>query len=137
MMAVASALKSNRAETHSPLSAETSYKPPPCQSPTSETAEAYPRVVAVLDAKRRVIECPAAIQWIVQIRRRSGPNPWQSESFCRTKAALLHIAGQHPALIALPDHFRRRTSMPLFEIQTLDGRTFEIEGPNQTGAIGG
>jgi len=74
----------------------------------SETADEYPAVVAVLDAKTRVIECAAGIQWIVQVRRREGRWPWESVSFCRTKEALLRCAsphGQHPALLALPDRF--------------------------------
>jgi hypothetical protein len=35
-----------------------------------ESAEDYPQIVAVLDAKTRVIECADGIQWIVQ--RRTG-----------------------------------------------------------------
>ena len=57
-----------------------------------ETAEGYPAVVAVLDAKMRVIECAAGIQWIVQRRR---GDQWHGESFCRTREALLRITGSH------------------------------------------
>jgi hypothetical protein len=84
-------------------------RPAPVKSP-SESAEAYPRVVVVLDAKTRVIECAAGIQWIVQRRVNSSPQPWRGRSFCRTKAALLRIAGHHPALEALPDWFPERAA---------------------------
>jgi hypothetical protein len=68
-----------------------------------EYAEDYPYVVAVLDAKTRVIECADGIQWIVQRRTGSLKYPWAGRSFCRTKEALLRIAGRHPALEALPE----------------------------------
>jgi hypothetical protein len=70
----------------------------------AEHAEDYPHVVAVLDAKTRVIECADGIQWIVQRRTGSLKTPWAGRSFCRTKEALLRIAGAHPALEALPDY---------------------------------
>jgi len=69
------------------------------QRPPSETAEDYP-VIAAIDDGTRVIECPAGIQWIVQ--RRSGGR-WHGRSFCRTKEALIRIAGNHPALARLPN----------------------------------
>jgi hypothetical protein len=71
----------------------------------AESAEDYPAVVAVLDAKTRVIECNAGIQWIVQ---RKGGRQWHGESFCRTRDALRRCVGrhrQHPALLALPAWF--------------------------------
>lgn len=37
----------------------------------------------------RVAVCPAGLQWLLQRYRRGRPNPWQSESFCRTRAALI------------------------------------------------
>ena len=72
----------------------------------AESAEDYPDVVAVLDAKTRVIECNAGSQWIVQ--RRQG-SQWHGASFCRTRDALLRCVGEHerhPALLALPAWFR-------------------------------
>jgi hypothetical protein len=73
-----------------------------------ESAEAYPRVVAVLDAKTRVIECAAGLQWIVQRRTGSPARPWTGRSFCRTDA-LLRCASywvtEILALKALPDRF--------------------------------
>ena len=69
----------------------------------SETSGDYPAVVAMLDAKTRVIECAARIQWIIQSRR---GRVWASQYFCRTKAGLLLYANQiTPELLALPDHF--------------------------------
>jgi hypothetical protein len=80
---------------------------PPSASPgppkVGESAENYPRVVVVLDPNRRVIECSAGIQWVLQNRR---GNRWDGMSFCRTKEALLHLTGSnHPALTSLPDQF--------------------------------
>jgi hypothetical protein len=63
--------------------------------------------VVRLDAKTRVIECPDGLQWIVQrLRMHDGDKPtWASQSFCRTRQALLRIAGNHPVLAALPEYF--------------------------------
>jgi hypothetical protein len=79
---------------------------------SSETADDYPRVVAVLDSETRVIA--ADIQWIVQ-RRRKGRAVWDNRYFCRTKEGLLLYAGRTkpdvapppppPELLALPDRF--------------------------------
>jgi hypothetical protein len=73
----------------------------------SEAADDYPHIVAMLDNGRRVIECAAGIQWIIQQRLRETRYPWEGQSFCRTKEALIHLAGSHPTLMALPDHFQR------------------------------
>lgn len=78
----------------------------------SEYADDYPRIVAVLDAKTRVIECADAIQWIVQ-RRSESKYPWASRSFCRTKEALLRcvtcwVDDIPPALHRLPERFEER-----------------------------
>jgi hypothetical protein len=71
-----------------------------------ETMENYPRVVAVLGSKTRVIECAAGVQWIIQRRVHKGRHPWEGTSFCRTKEALLRLTGSdHPALASLPDRF--------------------------------
>ena len=74
----------------------------------AETTDGYPAVVAVLDDKTRVIECRAGIQWILQRRTNGGRFPWASVSFCRTKEALVRLAGPHPTLLALPDRFPER-----------------------------
>ena len=80
---------------------------PPTASPeplkVGESAENYDRVVAVLDADTRIIECGAGIQWVIQNRR---GHRWYGVSFCRTKEALLRLAGSnHPVLLSLPDRF--------------------------------
>ena len=67
----------------------------------TESAPDYPFVVAQLDDKHRVIECAADIQWVVQ----TFSSHWHGLAFCRTKEALLRIAGHHPALLALPDRY--------------------------------
>jgi hypothetical protein len=79
----------------------------------AETTDGYPAVVAVLDAKTRVSECRAGIQWILQRKTNGGRFPWASMSFCRTKEALLrcvaeHTKEDHPTLAALPDRFQER-----------------------------
>jgi hypothetical protein len=71
----------------------------------AEHAENYPHVVVVLGPKTRVIECADRIQWIIQHRTGSLKTPWAGRSFCRTKEALIRIAGSHPALEALPHRF--------------------------------
>ena len=92
-----------------PSSAENLSHRPPSASPapprSGESAENYPRVVVVLDANTRIIECAAGIQWILQVRKRKGRYPWEGVSFFRTKTALLHAGRNHPALQALPDRF--------------------------------
>jgi hypothetical protein len=73
----------------------------------SEAADNYPDIVAMLGDGRRVIECAAGVQWIIQQRLRETRYPWEGQSFCRTKEALIRLAGSHPTLMALPDHFQR------------------------------
>jgi hypothetical protein len=70
-----------------------------------ESSDHYPGVVAILNRDTRVIECPAAIQWIVQVRRPNGR--WRNRYFCRTKAGLLRYAPKPTAveLLMLPDRF--------------------------------
>jgi hypothetical protein len=36
---------------------------------------------------------------------RYSPKSWTGVSFCRTREALLRLAGQHPDLLALPESF--------------------------------
>jgi hypothetical protein len=74
----------------------------------SETSDAYPHVVCTLGPNSRVIECAAGIQWIIQVRKRATRYPWEGVSFCRTKEALVRLAGPHPVLMALPDRFQER-----------------------------
>jgi hypothetical protein len=77
---------------------------PLCGRPTpsiSETDDAYPHVVVMLDGRTRVIA--ADIQWIIQGRKGSA---WRGIYFCRSKAGLLMYAPKvTPELLALPDWF--------------------------------
>lgn len=80
---------------------------PPHRS--DEASDDYPHVVAILDSRTRVIECAQGVQWIIQ-KRCAGRWPWRSRYFCRTKEGLLLYARPIvPGLVALPDHFARRT----------------------------
>jgi hypothetical protein len=62
-----------------------------------EESDTYPRVVAKLNDRWRVITCKSSIQWILQ-RRRGGADHWRGYWFCRTKEALIrgarHYAGE-------------------------------------------
>jgi hypothetical protein len=84
---------------------EIAYNRAPRVKFAPETSDQYPRVVAALDPKRRVIECAAGLQWIIQVRKRNGAHPWESVSFCRTKEALLRLTGNPAVLQSLPDWF--------------------------------
>lgn len=72
----------------------------------SETMDAYPHVVAMLDAKTRVVEGSCGLQWIIQQRCNNGRWPWKGVGFYRSKAGLLtSIKSPPPELLALPDWF--------------------------------
>jgi hypothetical protein len=63
-----------------------------------ESDDAYYRIVARLNAGWRVIECPDAIQWILQ--RLGSPNrsrraDWRGRSYCRTREALIRCTRHH------------------------------------------
>ena len=103
----ATATSSDKGGLPVPASAEIASGTPPGAPAgylkANEGAENYPRVVVVLDANRRVIECHAGIQWVIQNRR---GYRWYGVCFCRTKEALLRLAGSnHPVLLSLPDRF--------------------------------
>jgi hypothetical protein len=62
------------------------------QTQHQESADDYHRVVAVLNARWRVIECRDGIQWILQ--RRNAPekargDDWRGRSYFRTREALI------------------------------------------------
>jgi hypothetical protein len=82
---------------------------PPRDGKPPESSDQYPRVVVVLGAKTRVIECKDGLQWIVQQKTGGGRDPWRGISFCRTKKALVRLAGPHPVLLGLPDWFPEGT----------------------------
>ena len=84
-----------------------------------ESADEYPHVVATLTDGHRVIECAADIQWVIQVHKRRLINPWEGRSFCRTKEALIRLAGGDPHLERLPDRYpdgHRRLSQPAEEV---------------------
>jgi hypothetical protein len=65
-------------------------------SERDESRDNYPKIVAKLNSKWRVIRCKADIQWILQ-RHKSGE--WRGRSFCRTKEALLRCCGEYAGAI--------------------------------------
>jgi hypothetical protein len=88
----------------------------------NESEQDYTNIVAVLNGNWRVIECRAALQWILQSRdTRPGleNGVWRGRSYCRTKRALLRVCAVHagdinPAasdvLAALPDWIEPQSS---------------------------
>ena len=61
-----------------------------------ESGDGYDRVVVRLNAKWRIVECRAHIQWILQRRKNaSDGGGWSSRSFCRTSEAMRRLARQH------------------------------------------
>jgi hypothetical protein len=64
----------------------------PSRSGVSESSDDYPEVVAVLNARWRVIECRHGTQWILQHRGRAetmATSRWRGRSYCRTAEALI------------------------------------------------
>jgi hypothetical protein len=98
-------MESTAFETGGTFEPEIAYNRAPRVKFAPETSDQYPRWVAVLDPKRRVIECAAGLQWIIQVRKRNGAHPWESVSYCRTKEALLRLTGNPDVLQSLPDWF--------------------------------
>ena len=65
-----------------------------------ESGDGYDRVVVRLNAKWRIVECRAHIQWILQRRKSaSDGGGWSARSFCRTSEALLRVAAEHAGAI--------------------------------------
>ena len=90
-----------------------------------EESEAYPRVVAVLNSRLRVIHGKCGLQWILQVRK--SPSRFESIAFCGTKQGLIlrirehlqprdakqilpleEIAAAWAAIEALPEHFPKQ-----------------------------
>lgn len=72
--------------------------PPPLPATYRESSDLYPRVVAVLNDRWRVIACPAGIQWILQCRGRSktmATSRWRGRSYCRTSEALIRCCREY------------------------------------------
>src|SRR6516162_53895 len=65
-----------------------------------ESGDTYDRVVVRLNAKWRIVECRAHIQWILQRRKSaSDGGGWSARSFCRTSEALRRVAAEHAGAI--------------------------------------
>lgn len=73
-----------------------------------ESHEAYPRVVAWLNDKLRVIHGQCGLQWLLQVRK--SPTRWESIAYCATREGLL---------LRIREHLQPRdakTILPLEEI---------------------
>ena len=78
-----------------------------------ETADAYFRVIAVLDTTHRVIICADGLQWIPQQRKSGGAQrPWRPLGYFQSRDALIRTCACHfeqsdpcgmAILLALPD----------------------------------
>ena len=64
-----------------------------------ESADDYPRVVAQLGPRWRVIECRDGEQWILQCKKTS----WEARSHCRTSEALRRVVRDHVGDVELPE----------------------------------
>ena len=71
----------SRPETPSPAVA------PAFSAHRSESGEAYPRVVARLNDRLRVIDGQCGLQWILQVRK--SPTRWESIAYCATKEGVI------------------------------------------------
>jgi hypothetical protein len=85
-------------------------------SSAREKDEAYGAVVAVLNAKLRVIAGSCELQWVVQSR--ITPKLWKSFAYCATREGLISRLpkggqGCEPkawaVIEALPDYFPKQT----------------------------
>ena len=64
----------------------------------NESAQDYSRIVAVLNAKWRVVECRDRVQWVLQscdTREGLRSGVWRGRNYCRTKEALLRVCAAH------------------------------------------
>lgn len=90
----------------------------------SESANNYGRVVARLNDRWRVVECPHGLQWILQ--RTAGAESratsrWQSRSFCGTREALLRCSREHAGIVD-PAAAAVLAGLPWSGIQLPEGR---------------
>jgi hypothetical protein len=53
-----------------------------------ESADEYPHVVAMLTDGRRVIECAADIQWVIQVHKGRPLNPWEGRAAPRRRSSV-------------------------------------------------
>jgi hypothetical protein len=68
----------------------------------NEGADDYPRIVAHLNARWRVIECRDRIQWILQYRASAETYAgarWAGRSYCRTSEALRRCCKENAGMV--------------------------------------
>jgi hypothetical protein len=73
-----------------------------------ESSEAYPRIVARLTDRLRVVHGQCNLQWLLQARK--SPTRWETIAFCATKEGLI---------LRIKEHLQARDSdmiLPLKEI---------------------
>ena len=73
-----------------------------------ESSEAYPRVVARLSERLRVVQGQCGLQWLLQVRK--SPTRWESIAFCATKAGLILRIREH---LQQTFHRKERELIPL------------------------
>src|SRR5258708_5381779 len=107
------AIAGRGAITKPPSAAIAPSKNAPSRSrcPIPEDRDDYPRLIAMVDKKTRVIECRDGLQWVLQRRSTRG---WAARSFCRSREALWTATRRllgldRPApksewLLAMPEH---------------------------------
>lgn len=68
-----------------------------------ESDDGYASVVAVLNARWRVIECKDRIQWILQFAKsRRDTRVWEGRSFVRSREGLFRVVSHHAGPVS-PD----------------------------------
>ena len=78
--------------SNSPPGRKSSVTPVSGRLRAEENSDDRP-VIAVLNDRWRVVECPGGIQWILQYR--SGPTLWEGRYFCRSREGLLQCVREH------------------------------------------
>jgi hypothetical protein len=87
---------------------------PVLSAPAGESSETYPRIVARLNDRLRVIEGRCGLQWCVQYRK--APNKWESFAFCGTREGLLLRIRDH---LQQAFHKHERDLIPLAKLVEL------------------
>lgn len=90
------------------------------ETQSSESADDYHRIVAVLNDRWRVIECRDGIQWILQRRNRAktvSSGDWRGRSYHRSREALIccamvYCGDTDPAAVAVLASLPERIDLP-------------------------
>jgi hypothetical protein len=109
----------------------------------AESDDSYPRVVAILNGRWRVIECRDRIQWILQYRNRAKivtKHAWRGRSYCRIREALIRCCNEHAGQIdpaarttlqdlpeRFPDPSITNSNTPLLEQQEQEAAIEEFQ----------